>query len=59
VYYNLLLRGFYLHYDDVRAVSDPEALVLDFAEQTYEAAASLGGWNRPELERAEPVHHRL
>jgi hypothetical protein len=57
-YYNPLLKGFYLHYDDMRTSRHPEQLLLDFAEQTYEAAASLGGWNRPELERAEPAYRR-
>jgi hypothetical protein len=50
-YYNEPLGGFYLHYDDVRAASDPKAALLDFCQSTYEAAADLGGWNRSALER--------
>ncbi|HEU4726797.1 MAG TPA: DUF5996 family protein [Kofleriaceae bacterium] len=50
-YYNEQLRGFYLHYDDVRSAPDPRAVLLAFFQQTYEAAANLAGWNRAELER--------
>jgi len=50
-YYHAPLRGFYLDYDDVRAAADPEALILDFCNQTYEAAANLGHWDRAALER--------
>ena len=50
-YYNEKLGGFYLHYDDVRASSDPAAMLLDFCQSTYDAAANAGAWNRQELER--------
>ena len=50
-YYNEKLGGFYLHYDDVRASSDPAAMLLDFCRSTYDAAANAGAWNRQELER--------
>jgi hypothetical protein len=40
-----------LPYDTVRTADDPRAMLLDFLESTYEAAASRGGWNRTELER--------
>ena len=50
-YYHPTLRGFYLHYDDVRRASAPEALILDFCQTTYAAAANLGRWDRAELER--------
>ncbi|HEY0788657.1 MAG TPA: DUF5996 family protein, partial [Thermoanaerobaculia bacterium] len=50
-YYNEPLGGFYLHYDDVRAASDPRAALLDFCQSTYEAAADLGEWDRAALER--------
>jgi len=51
-YYHPTLKGFYLHYDDVRRASDPEALLLDFCQATYAAAAELGRWDRAELERS-------
>ncbi|HSK00499.1 MAG TPA: DUF5996 family protein [Kofleriaceae bacterium] len=50
-YYHAPLRGFYLDYDEVRRAPDPEALILDFCNATYEAAADLGGWDRAALER--------
>lgn len=52
-YYYPPLRGFYLDYDDVRRAPDPEALILDFCTQTYEAAATLGHWDRAALEREQ------
>jgi hypothetical protein len=45
------LSGFYLHYDEVRNAPDPRAALLGFCQSTYEAAASLGGWDRAALER--------
>jgi hypothetical protein len=51
VYYHPTLKGFYLEYDEVRTADDPAALLLDFCQSTYEAAADLGGWPRGELER--------
>ena len=43
---------FLLLYDDVRAAADPHAMVLEFLQTTYEAAATLGRWDRENLERA-------
>jgi uncharacterized protein DUF5996 len=44
-------RGeFILPYDAVRIAADPAAALLDFLQSTYEAAADLGGWDRPLLE---------
>ncbi|MDB4956847.1 MAG: hypothetical protein JWO36_4416 [Myxococcales bacterium] len=50
-YYHQTLHGFYLPYEDMRRSRDPENLLLDFYQSTYEAAANLAQWNRPELER--------
>jgi hypothetical protein len=44
------LGEFILPYDAVRGLPDPDAAVLDFFESTYEAGATLGGWDRPSLE---------
>jgi hypothetical protein len=44
------LREWILPYEAVRA-DDAEAKVLEFARSTYEAAATLGGWDRAALER--------
>lgn len=40
-----------LPYELVRAATDPDALLLDFLQSTYEAAATTGGWDRTALER--------
>ena len=48
--YNPVLGEFLLPYDLVRAADDPDALVMDFLQKTYAAAASLGGWDRSQLE---------
>lgn len=41
---------FFLPYDGVRSARDPRAMVLDFLQSTYEAAADLGHWDRESLE---------
>ncbi len=45
------LGEFVLPYTTVRTAKDPDAVLLEFLQQTYEAAALTGGWNRAELER--------
>ncbi|MBK5256344.1 MAG: hypothetical protein JJE39_09960 [Vicinamibacteria bacterium] len=46
------LGGFYLAYDEVRRAPDPEAMLLDYCQTTYEAAANAGRWDRAALERS-------
>ncbi|MBO8192995.1 hypothetical protein ITI46_15165 [Streptomyces oryzae] len=41
---------FLLPYEAVRTADDPDRLLTDFLQSTYEAAAEHGGWNRAELE---------
>lgn len=48
--YNTALREFILPYDDVRQAESPDAVLLDFLQTTYVAAARFGAWNRTELE---------
>jgi hypothetical protein len=57
-YYHMEFGEFLLHYDVVRLADDPDELLLDFLQSTYEAAANLGDWNREVLERGSrvPVH---
>jgi hypothetical protein len=38
-------------YDDVRTSALPSATLLDFCQSTYQAAATLGQWDRNALER--------
>jgi len=42
-----------LSYDSIRAAADPDAKVLEFLRSTYEAGATLGGWDRHLLEPSE------
>jgi Family of unknown function (DUF5996) len=46
------LSEFLLMYDDVRQSTEPEKLLMEFLQSTYEAGANLGNWPRAELERA-------
>jgi len=45
------LGEFTLPYTAVREADDPDALLLEFLQSTYEVAADLGGWDREALER--------
>ena len=45
---------FVLPYAEVRASDDPERMLSEFLQSTYEAAADLAKWDRATLER-EPV----
>ncbi len=49
--YDTQLGEFILMYDDVRTSASPRATLLDFCQSTYEAAATLGKWDRDALER--------
>jgi hypothetical protein len=50
-YYHPDFGEFVLPYEAVRAADDPDALVLEFLQGTYEAAAERAGWDREALER--------
>jgi hypothetical protein len=52
-YYSTDFNEFLLPYDAVRTAGSPEADLTAFLSSTYDAAATLGGWNRDELERKE------
>jgi hypothetical protein len=49
--FNRDLGEFLLPYDAVRQAAAPDALLLEFLQSTYEAAADLAKWDRAELER--------
>jgi hypothetical protein len=55
--YSKDLREFILPYDSVREASDPDGTLLAFLQSTYEAAADLGKWDRPALEKTLPPSH--
>jgi hypothetical protein len=41
---------FLLPYEAVRTAEDPDSVLLEFLQRTYEAAAICGGWDRSALE---------
>ena len=49
--YRADLGEFVLPYDVVRRADDPDGLLLEFLQSTYEAAATNADWDRPALER--------
>ena len=48
--FDATLGEFLLPYAAVRAANDPEAILLEFLQSTYEAAANLAHWDRAALE---------
>jgi hypothetical protein len=54
--YDTAAREFLLPYASLRAAPKPDEALLRFFQTTYEAAANLGGWDRPALERTASVH---
>ncbi len=50
-YYEDSMRLWVLPYDAVRTAPSPDDALRAFFESTYDAGATLGGWNRADLER--------
>ena len=50
-FYDATLREFILPYDEVRQAPSPDAMLLEFLQSSYEAAADLGKWDSLALER--------
>lgn len=44
-FYHPEMREWILPYETVRRAPDPDAAIMEFLESTYEAAATLGGWD--------------
>lgn len=57
-YYHPELREFLLPYDAVQKAEDPEAMLMDFLQSTYEAAADLANWDRKALEQEDVAKRR-
>ncbi|MGD2063136.1 MAG: DUF5996 family protein [Nitrospirota bacterium] len=49
-YYHADLGEFILPYEAVRTADEPDTVLLEFLQSTYEAAADLAGWDRDALE---------
>jgi len=52
--YNPQVKEFVLPYDAVRAAESPDEMLLAFAQSTYDAASTLGNWDRSALEEKKP-----
>jgi hypothetical protein len=50
-YYNSNLGKFILSYEAVQTADEPDAVLLEFLQSTYETAADLANWDRDALER--------
>jgi hypothetical protein len=55
--YNPQLKEFVLRYDDMRKAGSPDAELLEFARSTYDAASTLGNWDRAALIEVKPHLH--
>lgn len=51
-FYHADMREWILPYESVRASGDPDAMVMEFLESTYTAAATLGHWDVAALRSA-------
>ncbi len=49
-FYSEQMGEFFLPYDAVRQANNPEAMLMEFLETTYAAAANTGNWDRAALE---------
>lgn len=52
-FYNPDTGLFLLPYDDVRSADEPEKVLHEFLQSTYEAGATLAHWDREALERTD------
>jgi hypothetical protein len=55
--YNKQLKEFVLPYEQMRQTGSPDAILLDFARGTYDAAGTLGDWDRAALTEVKPHLH--
>src|ERR1044071_2273781 len=55
--FNAQLKEFVLPYEQMRQAESPDLTLLDFARSTYDAASTLGNWDRAALTEAKPHLH--
>jgi hypothetical protein len=55
--YNSQLKEFVLPYEEVRKAESADATLLQFARTTYDAASTLGNWDRAALAEVKPDLH--
>ena len=56
-FYEPKFREFMLPYDEVRMAEKPDQMLLRFAQSTYDAASTLGKWDRAALQEVKPSLH--
>jgi len=56
-FYEPKLREFMLPYDAVRTAEKADEVLLEFAQSTYDAASTLGKWDRDALQEHKPSLH--
>jgi len=56
-FYEAKLHEFILPYDAVRTATEPDQVLLEFAQTAYDAASKLGKWDRAALEEKKPALH--
>ena len=55
--YNSQIKEFVLPYDAVRSSKSPGDMLLEFAQSAYDAASTLGKWDREGLVEKKPALH--
>jgi len=50
-FYSTEMGEFFLKYEDVQEAADPEKMLYDFLQSTYEAAVNTANWDSAKLER--------
>jgi Family of unknown function (DUF5996) len=55
--YNPQLKEFVLPYEQMRRAESPDVALLQFARSTYDAASTLGDWDRAALTEVKPRLH--
>src|SRR4030095_11522755 len=55
--YNSQLKEFTIPYDAVRTAQSPDEALLEFAQSTYDAASTLGKWDRAALVEQKAAWH--
>jgi Family of unknown function (DUF5996) len=56
-FYEPKFREFMLPYDEVCTAEKPDEVLLAFAQSTYDAASTLGKWDRDALKEVKPSLH--
>jgi hypothetical protein len=50
-FYSKEMGEFFLKYEDVQQAENPEQMLFDFLQTTYEAAVNISDWNKTKLEK--------